>query len=49
VGKVKDDLFVAVEGGSRVVQGGWPTAVVQIQCFDFGSRGEAMGRNVVRR
>jgi hypothetical protein len=25
-----DDLFIAVEGGSRAVWGGWPTVVVHI-------------------
>jgi hypothetical protein len=32
-----------VEGGSRAVRGGWSTAVMWIQCFDFGSRVEATG------
>jgi hypothetical protein len=37
-----DDLFIAGEGASWIVRGGWPVVVVWIQCFDFGSRGEAM-------
>jgi hypothetical protein len=39
----RDDIFLAVEGGSWVVRGGWPATVVWIQCFSFGSRGEAIG------
>jgi hypothetical protein len=31
---------IAVEGGSRAVQGRWPVAVVQIQYFGFSTRGE---------
>jgi hypothetical protein len=38
-----DDIFIAVGGGSQAVRGGWPAAVVWIQFFDFGSRGEATG------
>jgi hypothetical protein len=40
-GQGLDDVFIAVEGGSWVVWRGWPMAVEQIQCFGFGSRGEA--------
>jgi hypothetical protein len=32
-----------VDDGSRAVRGGWHAAIVRIQCFGFGSRGEAMG------
>jgi hypothetical protein len=39
----RDDIFLAVEGGSWVVRGGWPATVVWIPCFSFGSRGEAIG------
>jgi hypothetical protein len=28
-----------MEGESRTVRGGWPAAVVRIQCFGFDSRG----------
>jgi hypothetical protein len=44
-----DDIFIAVEGGSRTIRGGWPVAVVRIQCFSFGSRKEATGRSVAER
>jgi hypothetical protein len=44
-----DDLFIAVEGGSQMVWGGWPVAVVRIQCFGFRSRGEARGRSIAER
>jgi hypothetical protein len=43
------DLFIAVEGGSQAVQGGWLAAAVQIQCFDFSSKWEVTGRSVARR
>jgi hypothetical protein len=36
-----DDIFIAVNGENRVVQKIWSAAVVQIQCFGFGSRVEA--------
>jgi hypothetical protein len=49
VAKVEITFFIAVEGGSRVVREGWPTAVVRIQCFASSSRGEAMGRSIARR
>jgi hypothetical protein len=32
-----------MEGGSQTVRGGWPTAVLRIHCYDFGSRGEVTG------
>jgi hypothetical protein len=35
-----DDIFIALEGVSQVVCGGWVMAVVWIQCFDFGLRVE---------
>jgi hypothetical protein len=41
--KVKMAFFIAVEGGSRAVWGGWPTVVMWIQYFSFGSRGEVTG------
>jgi hypothetical protein len=44
-----DDIFITVEGDSRVVRGGWPMGVVRIQCFDFGSRGNAIRRSIVRK
>jgi hypothetical protein len=43
VTKIEMTFFIAVEGGSQAVRGGWAAVVVQIQCFDFGLRGEAMG------
>jgi hypothetical protein len=43
VTKVKMILFIAVEGESQTVRGGWPVTMVQIQYFSFGSIGEAMG------
>jgi hypothetical protein len=39
--KVEMTFFIAVEDGSQSVRGGWTVVVVRIQCFDFGSRGEA--------
>jgi hypothetical protein len=39
----RDDFFIAVEGGSGAVWVGWPAAMVQIQNFSFGSRGESTG------
>jgi hypothetical protein len=41
--------FLAVESVSWAVRGGWPTAVVQIQCFYFSSRGDATRQNVAER
>jgi hypothetical protein len=32
-GRGWDDLFIAAEGGRRVVRRGWSIAVVRIQCF----------------
>jgi hypothetical protein len=32
-------LFIAVEGESQTVRGGWPVTMVQIQYFSFGSIG----------
>jgi hypothetical protein len=43
-----NDIFIAAEGGSRVVWGG-PAEVVQIQCFSFDSRGNTVGQSVVGR
>jgi hypothetical protein len=34
--------FITVEGGSRAVREGWSAVVVRIECFGFGSGGEAM-------
>jgi hypothetical protein len=42
VAKIEMTFFIAVEGGSQAVQGGW-LAVVVIQCFGFGSRWEVTG------
>jgi hypothetical protein len=47
VTKVDMIFFIAVEGGSRAVRGGWPAAVVRIQCVDFGLRGDATRRIIV--
>jgi hypothetical protein len=44
-----DDIFIAVEGRNRMVQGGWPTMVVRIQCFNLVSRGEATGGSIAGR
>jgi hypothetical protein len=41
--KIEMTFFIAVEGSSWAVRGGWPTAVVQIYYFGFGSRGETTG------
>jgi hypothetical protein len=49
VAKVDIIFFIAVDHGSRAVRGGWPVAVVWIQCFIFNLRGEAMGRNIAER
>jgi hypothetical protein len=43
------DVFIAVEGRSRAVRGGWPAVVVRIQCFYFVSKGEATGRSIAGR
>jgi hypothetical protein len=40
--KGQNDLFIATEGESRTIHGGWPTVVLWIQCSSFGSRGESM-------
>jgi hypothetical protein len=45
----RDDLFIAVEGGSRVVRGGWLAMVVWIQYFGFRLRGEAIGWSIAGR
>jgi hypothetical protein len=47
--KIEMTFFIAVEGESRMVRGGWPAVAVWIQCFVFSSRGEAMGRSVAGR
>jgi hypothetical protein len=49
VTKVEMTFFIAVEGGSWAVRGGWPTVVVRIQYFGFDSKEEATGRSVARR
>jgi hypothetical protein len=41
--------FIAVEGESRAIWGGWAAVVVQIQCSSFGSRGEATGWSITGR
>jgi hypothetical protein len=43
VTKIEMTFFIAVEDESWTIRGGWPATMTQIQCFDFGSRGEAMG------
>jgi hypothetical protein len=40
VAKVEMAFFIVVECGSRTIREGWLAAVVQIQYFGFGSRGE---------
>jgi hypothetical protein len=42
-------FFIAVEGVSRAVRGGWAAAAVWIQCFDFDSRGEVARGSVAGR
>jgi hypothetical protein len=44
-----DDIFISMEGQSRMVWGGWPMAVVWIQYFGFSSRWEVTGQSVVGR
>jgi hypothetical protein len=44
-----DELFIVVESMSQAIWGGWPAVVVQIQCFNFDSRGEATERSVAER
>jgi hypothetical protein len=44
-----DDLFIAVEGGTHVVRGGWTDMVMQIQCFSFDSRGKVTWWCIIRR
>jgi hypothetical protein len=48
-GQSWDDLLILVEGGNWTIQEGWPIVVLQIQCFNFGLRGETMGRNIAER
>jgi hypothetical protein len=40
-GRGQDDLFIALEGESQTVQGGWLTTVVRIQCFSERDEAEA--------
>jgi hypothetical protein len=42
-------FFIAVEGRNWAVWGGWLAAVVWIQCFGFGSRGETVEQSVAKR
>jgi hypothetical protein len=49
VTKVKMIFFIAVKGESWTIRGEWLPVVVRIQCFDFDSRREAIGRSVTRR
>jgi hypothetical protein len=42
-GRGRDNLFIAMEGESRAIHGGWSVAVVRIQCFGFDWRGETTG------
>jgi hypothetical protein len=46
---VEIPFFIAVEGRSRTVWEGWPTVIVQIQCFSFCLRGEVAGRSIAGR
>jgi hypothetical protein len=39
VTKVEMTFFIAVEGGSQAVWGGWLATVVRVQYFCFSSRG----------
>jgi hypothetical protein len=39
----RHDIFIAVEGASQAIRVGWLAAVMQIQYFGFGYRGEVMG------
>jgi hypothetical protein len=48
-GQSLDALYIAVEGGSRAVWGGWLAVAVRIQCFSFDSTGEATRRSVAGR
>jgi hypothetical protein len=48
VTKVKK-TFIVVEGVTWAVWGGWPAAVVQIQCFNFSLRRETTGWSIVQR
>jgi hypothetical protein len=41
--KIEMTFFIAVEGETWAIWGEWPAALVQIQCFDFGSRWEVTG------
>jgi hypothetical protein len=43
VAKVEMAFFIVVECGSQAVREGWLMAVVQIQYFGFGLRGETTG------
>jgi hypothetical protein len=47
--QIWDDLFIAVEGESQTVRGGWSMMVVWIQYFGFGLRGETTGWSIARR
>jgi hypothetical protein len=41
--------FIVVEGGSQAVRRGCPAAVMQIQCFGFGSSGEVTEWSIAGR
>jgi hypothetical protein len=47
--KFEITFFIAVEGGCRIVRGGWSAVVVWIQYFSFSSRGEMTGQSVAKR
>jgi hypothetical protein len=47
--KVEKIFFIAVEGETLAVRGGWSAVMVQIQYLSFGSRGEATEQSVIRR
>jgi hypothetical protein len=45
IAEVEMMFFFVVKGGSRTVRRGWSVVVVLIQCFGFGFRGKATGRD----
>jgi hypothetical protein len=48
-GQCWDDLFIAVNGVSRTVRGGWLAVVMRIQCFSFDSRGKTTGWSIAEK
>jgi hypothetical protein len=47
--KIEMIFFIAVDGKSQAVRGGWPAVVVQIQYFGFSSKVESMGRSITEK